>query len=188
MQVPLQISFQGFDPSEAVEARIREKVSGLEHLYDRITSCRVVVEKTNARHHKGDLYSVRVDLVVPGQEIVVDHNPGKNHAHEDVYVAIRDAFNAAKRRLQDHARVHRVQNVKAHPVPHQGEVVRLFADEGYGFIAMPDGREIYFHRNSVAEGGWQQLDIGTTVRFTEAEGEKGTHAINVTTLSGEASA
>jgi cold shock CspA family protein/ribosome-associated translation inhibitor RaiA len=179
MQVPLQINFKGFDPSEAVDARIREKVDGLEHLYDRITSCRVVVEKTTARHHKGDLYSVRVDLVVPGQEIIIDHDRGRDHAHEDVYVAIRDSFNAAKRKLQDYARVHRVQDVKPHPVPHQGEVVRVFADEGYGFIAMGDGREIYFHRNSVAEGGWQRIDIGTAVRFTETEGEKGPHAINV---------
>jgi cold shock CspA family protein/ribosome-associated translation inhibitor RaiA len=179
MEVPLQISFQGFDSSPAVEARIREKVSGLEKLFDRIVACRVVIEKATARHHKGDLFSVRIDLSVPGREIVVDHDPGRSQTHQDVYVAIRDSFNAAKRQLQDYAREHRVQDVKAHPVPHHGTVVRLFPDEAYGFIEMGDGREIYFHRNSVAEGGWDRVDVGIEVRFTEAEGEKGPHAINV---------
>jgi len=91
--------------------------------------------------------------------------------------------NAAKRRLEDHARLHRVQDVKPHPTPHHGEVVRLFADDGYGFIVTPDRREIYFHRNSVTGDGWHQLDVGTPVTFTEATGDKGPHATNVTPTS-----
>ncbi|MCE2510461.1 MAG: ribosome-associated translation inhibitor RaiA [Alphaproteobacteria bacterium] len=104
METPLQISFRNMDPSEAVEANVREKASKLERFFDRITSCRVVIEAPHRHHHKGKLYNVRIDLTVPGKELVVTHSGPGNHAHEDVYVAIRDAFGAAARQLEDHAR------------------------------------------------------------------------------------
>jgi ribosome-associated translation inhibitor RaiA len=84
MQVPLQITFHDIDPSEAIEARIQERAAKLEEFCDRITSCRVVVEAPHRRNHKGRLYSVRIDLTLPGAEIVVNREPQLNHAHEDV--------------------------------------------------------------------------------------------------------
>ena len=104
METPLRISFRNMDPSEAVEANVREKAAKLERFFDRITSCRVVVEAPHRHRHKGKLYNVRIDLAVPGKALVVTHSGPKNHAHEDVYVAIRDAFGAAARQLEDHAR------------------------------------------------------------------------------------
>jgi ribosomal subunit interface protein len=180
--IPLEITFHNIEQSDAIEARIHEKAKRLERFHDRIVNARVVVERATARHHKGDTYEVRLDISVPGGEIVVDRNPGDRYAHEDVYVALRDAFNAATRQLEDHVRKASGHQVKEHLEPHQGTVERLFADEGYGFIRMPDGREVYFHRNAVIEGGWDKLDYGTPVRFTEAPGEKGPHAHNVTPL------
>jgi ribosomal subunit interface protein len=104
MQIPLQISFRNMDPSPAVEARIRKKAEKLERFHDRIIGCTVVVEAPHRHHHKGKLYSVRVDISVPGKDVVVDRAKPTDHAHEDVYVAVRDAFNAATRRLEDQAR------------------------------------------------------------------------------------
>ena len=104
MELPIQITFRGMGPSDAVEARIRERAAGLERFYDRITGCRVVVEAGHRRHHKGRIYHLRVDLTVPGGEIVVKRDPPEHHAHEDVHVAVRDAFDAARRQIEDHVR------------------------------------------------------------------------------------
>lgn len=179
---PLEIAFQDMDRSDAAEARIRERVGRLKRFHQRIVAARVVVQRGTARHHKGNIYQVRIDLSVPGKEIVVNREPGDRNAHEDIYVAIRDAFAATTRQLEDHVRRSSGHNAKVHHVPHQGTVERLFAEEGYGFIRTPDGREIYFHRNSLDEGGWQKIDVGSAVRFTEEPGEKGPHAHNVTPL------
>ncbi len=183
MQIPVQVTFRNMDPSKAVEAKIRGKAEKLERYFDRVVSCRVVVESPHRRHHKGSLYNVRIDIGVPGKEIVVNHTGSKNHAHEDVYVAVRDAFNAAARRLEDHARKVRGE-VKSHEVPPHGKVARLFPYEGYGFVEMSDGREIYFHRNSVVNDGFDQLEAGQEVRVAVAEGEsaEGPQASTVTPI------
>lgn len=112
MELPIQITFRGMGPSEAIEARIRERAEELERFYDRITSCRVV-ESGHRHHHKGRIYHVRIDLSVPGAEIVVDRDPAEHHAHEDCHVAIRDAFDAVRRQLEDNVRRARGQT-KAH--------------------------------------------------------------------------
>ena len=102
MQAPLQVAFEGIQHSDAVEARIREQAEKLEQFFRRITSCRVVVARPQHRHHKGDIYHIRVHLVVPdAADIAVSHEPAVTGAHEDVYVTIRDAFKAARRQLQD---------------------------------------------------------------------------------------
>ena len=98
-----QITFRNLDPSPAVEAAICEHAERLHRLHDRITSCRVVVETSHRRHKKGRIFRIGVDLTVPGAEIVVKRDPAEHHAHEDVYVAIRDAFDAVRRRLDDHS-------------------------------------------------------------------------------------
>jgi ribosomal subunit interface protein len=116
MQLPLQITFRHMDSSPAVEAEIRKRTDRLERFSDRITACRVVVEAPHQHHRKGKLFSIRIDLSVPGEEIPVTHSGPQNHAHEDIYVAIRDAFNTAGRLLEDHTRKIR-GDVKAHEAP-----------------------------------------------------------------------
>jgi cold shock CspA family protein len=177
MRLPLHITFRNMPWCEAVERAIRERAERLDRFCDRIMGCRVVVE-TRHRHHQGNLYHLRVDLTLPGHEIVVGREPALHRAFEDVYVAIRDAFNSSGRRLEDFVRRDNMR-VKAHePAPH-GRVARLDREEGYGFIGTPDGREIYFHRNSVVDAGFDRLEEGDPVRFHEEAGEKGPQASTV---------
>jgi cold shock CspA family protein/ribosome-associated translation inhibitor RaiA len=202
MEIPLQITFRNMLPSQAIEDNIREKASKLESFYDRIMSCRVIVEAPHRHHRKGKAYEVRIDLTVPGGELVINrspkrlkaanlrqasppetklvesHEPSKHGAHADVYVAIRDAFNAAGRKLQDHAR-RQSGAVKLHQGPPRARVAKLFPEERYGFLETPDGREVYFHSNSVLEPGFDHLDVGAEVYFAEEWGEKGPQASTV---------
>ena len=98
---PVQITFHGVDHSDAIEDRIRQKITKLEHIAGHIVSCHVIVEAPHKHVHKGVLYNIKIDLTVPGHKIVVNRNSDQDHSHEDIYVAIRDSFNEAKRRLQD---------------------------------------------------------------------------------------
>ncbi|MDH5573205.1 MAG: HPF/RaiA family ribosome-associated protein [Gammaproteobacteria bacterium] len=178
MKIPLQITFRDFPQSDALEANIREKADKLEEYYDQIISCRVMVEAPHGHHHKGNLFHIRVDITVPGDEIVVSRSPDQHHAHEDAYVAVRDAFNAARRQLQDFAKKQR-RHVKTHEVPPHGVVEKLVPYEDYGTIQTADGREIYFHRNSVINGDLDALEEGAEVRFTESIGDAGPQASTV---------
>jgi len=178
MQLPIQITFRKMAPSPAVEAHIRERAADLERFFGRITACRVVVEASTRRQHQGNIYHLVIDLTVPGREIVVRRDPPEHHAHEDILVAVRDAFDAVRRQLEDHARTAR-GDVKSHETPSHGRVVRLFPD--YGFIRINDGSEIYMHRNAVMADGFDRLAEGDEVRFVlnETEGELGPQASTV---------
>ncbi len=149
MQVPYEITFDGMDPSDAVRARVQKEIDRLERFHDRITSCRVAITAPGKHKRQGGLYDVRIFMALPGGgEVSVQRNPVNGHAHEDVYVAIRDAFAAARRQLQDKDR--KIENnVKAHETQPHGRIARIFYYEGYGFIETPEGGEVYFHRNSV---------------------------------------
>jgi ribosomal subunit interface protein len=110
---PIQIVFHNLDPSPAIEAAIRERAEKLDQFYDRIMNCRVTVEAPHKHHRHGRLYSVRVEVTVPDQVLLATREPDQAHAHEDVYVSIRDAFDATRRQLEDYARQRRGQ-VKRH--------------------------------------------------------------------------
>lgn len=189
MQIPLQITFEGgLTTSDALRDRIVREAAKLERFHDRISSCRVAVIGRGGRRRHGDLYAVRLQLTGPGlQEVVIDRNPPEDHAHEDAFVAVRDAFAAARRRLQDR-RSRMVGKVKLHEEAPRGRVTQLFPDEGYGFLESLDGREIYFHRNALLNGDFDRLTVGREVRFFEREGEKGPLASSVhLTRNGHAS-
>lgn len=177
----LHITFRNMDASEAVEAKVRERAAELAKFHDRIVSCRVVIEAPHRRHEQGKLFHIRVELKVPGREIVVKRDPSQHHAHEDIYVAVRDCFDAVRRQLEDHARRRR-GDTKTHEVPGHGTVRSLIAEQDYGFIATGDGSEVYFHRNAVANHGFDHLKVGEAVRFAlhPGEGEKGPQASSVT--------
>ncbi len=179
MALSPEIVFRNLDPSPAVEERIRVRLAELEQFQPRITSCRVVVEK-GQRRHKGNVFGIRLLLRLPGREIVISHDPGANHAHEDVHVAVRDAFDAARRQLEDYVRSERGA-VKQHEIPDLGRVSKLIAEQDYGFIETPDGTEVYFHRNSVVDNGFDHLKVGDEIRFAldPGEGEKGPQASSV---------
>ncbi len=187
-------------PSEAIEGQIRESAEKLELFYDQIMGCRVLVETPHQHHRKGKRYHVRIDVTVPGSEIVIkraprlvtdrekapgdveeadSHELSKYAVHDDIRLAIRDAFDAARRRLQDYARRRRGDVKVREDSPH-ARVIKLFPEEGFGFLETPDGREIYFHENSLLDADFRRLEIGTEVHFAEEAGEKGPQASTVT--------
>jgi ribosomal subunit interface protein len=183
MKLPLQITFKNVDSTEAIESSIRRHAERLDRFFSRIMRCHVVVSSPQRRHRKGKLYCVGIHLTIPQHEIAVNRAPGLDHAYEDIEVAIREAFNAAARQLEEHARRMR-GDVKVHPVPLHGRVRALFPEKGYGFIETSDGLEIYFHRNSVVGDAFPQLSIGDEVRYVarEQESEKGPQASTVTLI------
>ena len=178
MQIPLKITFRNMDRSDAVEAKIRERAEKLDRFADNIMSCRVVIEAPRKHKNKGGLFHVSIDITLPGEEIVVSRDPGKNHAHEDAYVAIRDAFDAARRQLEDFVATRRGQVKKHSTLPH-GKITELVPAEEYGRIETSDGRSIYFHRNSVLGEDFDKLEEGMPVHFNEEEGESGPQASTV---------
>lgn len=179
MQIPVEVSFRNMDRSEYVEVEVRNQVAKLEEFSDRITSCRVVVEMPHRHQHHGNLYHIRIQLGVLHRELVVDRASAEKHAHEDVYVAVRDGFKAMRRQLEDYVREVR-GDTKVHVEQPYGRIVQFSLERGYGTILTPDDREIYFHMNSVLDADVQHLRIGDEVRFTEEQGDKGPQAASVT--------
>ncbi len=173
MQVELQITAKGFTMTEAEASAIRQAARHLETFWDRITSCRVVVEMPRRRGRSGRLYNVHLQLGVPGELILVKRQP-----REDLLTAIQQAFKAAERRVQDAVRRTR-GDVKLDRTAPRGVVTRLLPWEGYGFITDDTGREIHFNRQSVVGAGFDRLEEGMDVRFTEVAGEKGPQASTV---------
>lgn len=173
MQVPLKITFHEVSHSDALENHIRDKVSKLEQFYSSLIACKVVVDQPGMHQHQGKPFNIRIDLTVPGGEIVVDRQQD-----EDVYVALRDAFDAARRQLEDYGRRQRLE-VKVHDPVLSGRVARLVPEEGYGFIAGTDGREFYFSAVNLAYGSFAQLQEGDEVHFIEDAGNEGLQARRV---------
>jgi cold shock CspA family protein len=182
MKLPIQISFHNLERSESIENRILEEAAQLDEFCNRIMSCRVVVDVPHRHHEFGNVYQVRLDIKVPGEEIAVMNEPPEHDPHyKDFNVAIRDAFESAARKLEDYVRRQR-QDVKHHDIPPHGRVSKVFPQGGYGFIETPEGREIYFHANSVLDTKFDDLAIGTEVTFAEELGDKGPQASTVRIL------
>jgi ribosome-associated translation inhibitor RaiA/cold shock CspA family protein len=178
MQTPLEIAFEGLEPSDSVAARVRQEASKLEHFYHRITSCRVVIDRPH-RHHEGNAFNVRIHVTLPGnRDVVVSREPGDRKKHADVYAAIHDAFAAAKRQLQEAMR-RRQTRLKHREAAPAAVIAKLYPYEGYGIIAAPDGRELRFERADVAGEGFEALRAGQEVAFAEQPGETGMVAVAV---------
>jgi cold shock CspA family protein/ribosome-associated translation inhibitor RaiA len=181
MQTPPQVSFDDLPVNDRVRAAAFDHVAALERLWDRITGCHVVIAQPHRHHRQGRLWSVRVELVVPGGEIVVNHEHQQDHAHEDVFVALRDAFEATERQLEEHVR-HLREAEKARPERPHGRISQIFPLQGYGFIKTSDGRDVYFHRNALSDRDYATADIGAPVWFSEEQGDDGPQAIHVEVL------
>jgi cold shock CspA family protein/ribosome-associated translation inhibitor RaiA len=179
MQVPLDISFQNSEPSEEIRAEVERQAKRLEKFHGRITSCNVTVIAPQSRHQKGGLYKIDIRVAMPShRDVFVTRSHEDVPEHEHYAVAIKDAFGAAQRQIEDVVRDLR-GDVKIHEAEDHGRVSKLFADEAYGFIETSDGREVYFHRNSVLDDAFDRLDVGSQVRFVEEMGEKGPQASTV---------
>ncbi len=177
MQVPLEISFHNLDTSEAVESKIRERVAKLERLHDRIISCRVAVESPHRQHRNGKEFRVRIDLSVPGHELVVNRGP---HHTEDPTLnqIVNDAFDAAERQLKS-KKARQRGDVKPHDAPLTGTVTDLRPEQDYGFLDSAEGRQLYFHRNAVLNADFDDLAVGEKVQYVETVGVTGPQASTV---------
>ncbi len=173
MQVPVQITFRHMDRSDALEASIREWAEKLDRVFPNLTSCRVVIDEESGHKHQGNRYAVHLDVRAPGHEFAVNR-----HRDEDPYVAVRDAFSAAQRKLDDLSREMR-GDVKTHAPTLSGAIARVNAEEGFGFIATPDGRELYFARENLVNVAFDALVPGTQVHFIEEVAAEGFQAKRV---------
>lgn len=163
------------DPSPALEARIRQLASRLDRFSPHIMRCHVIVEPPVHHQRQGFLYDFRIDITLPEVQIAIRHAHPADHAHEDPYLALRDAFLAARRKLEDYERKRRGE-VKRRSEPAHGWIAELDAEGGSGRIETPDGRQIYFHRNRVMGSRFQDLSRGAEVRFAEEVGDLGPQA------------
>ena len=173
MQQPLQITFRDIAHSDAVEARIRQKIEKLDHFYNRITSCKIVVGQVQKHQHQGKLHNISICLTVPGKELTVTHHPNEN-----LYLAIQSAMDTLRQQL-DSYRQRLYGDTKDHGEKLSGEIIRLMEDAGYGFIADAEKNEYYFNLTHLVDIKFYQLKVGDKVRFLPAIGNEGMQARRV---------
>jgi cold shock CspA family protein/ribosome-associated translation inhibitor RaiA len=178
MQLPIQITFRRMERSPAIEEAIRKKAASLDQYAKHIMSCRIVVQPASQHRLHGNQFEVRIDITLPGGEVEATREPSERKEYKEIAVAIRDAFDTAARRLEEYVRVQR-GDVKFHSDSPHACVSKLVPAEDYGFLETPEGRQLYFHRNSVLNESYDRLQLGTEVRFEEEEGERGPQASTV---------
>ncbi len=182
MQTAPEIEFQGMTATPDIKDAIAAHVAQLEQCWGRITACRVVLKGPSQHHRKGGLYEIHIRLALPdGREVNVERTPPTDERHSDLTFALNDAFRHARRQLQDQVRRAQGQ-VKHHEGPPIGTVVSLDSSGEFGFLEASDGQEVYFHRNSVLDDAFSQLEVGSRVTFAEKEGDKGPQATTVKLL------
>jgi cold shock CspA family protein len=179
MQTAPELIFHGIDRSAWVENYILERVQRLDRFAEGITSCRVSLTQDQASHQKGNRYSVLVEVrTPPNHDLAARKGKVIRDMPTQLPALINLAFGAIERQLKKTAELRRYEEKRHDGQPH-GIVEKLF-DEGYGFLrAVDDDRQVYFHRNSVLHGDFERLEIGTEVRFTPQDGDKGPQASSV---------
>jgi ribosome-associated translation inhibitor RaiA len=169
----LEIRFLGLEPSPAVEAAARAKAAKLDQFRGDLMSCRVTIELAHKHQHQGRPYSVRIDVTVSDQELCVDRVQ-----NEDVYVALRDAFDAMKQQIEQSAQRARGQE-KLHAEQLHGQVVRVSNEDRCGFIRSAEGDEYWFGPDNVSGMPWEHLQVGAEVRFIPEWAAEGRQAKRV---------
>lgn len=175
--IPTEITLRDIEKTPAIEEQIQKRVHKLEHFYEKIESCKVVIDIPQKHKHNGKIYNVVIEALVPGKKLVVNRNP-----NEDLYVAIRDAFDALTNQLKDYRDIQQGE-VKTHPEELRGTVDRLFSD--YGFIVTTDGEEFYFNQANVLHSNFGSLNEGSHVRFHEGTPGESLQASHVVLLNNE---
>lgn len=180
MQVLPEISYKNVEKNEEIEGLINRQIAKLEQVCNYMTSCHIAVERRHQHQQTGNPYRVRIDVrVPPGHELVVKRISTEGEREEPLPTVLRKAFEAMQRQVKELVERQR-REVKTHPQQQtMAFVERLYPQEGYGFLKTVDGREIYFHNNSVLHSDFERLEIGTGVRFVEEVGEKGLQASTV---------
>jgi ribosomal subunit interface protein len=180
MQVAPEVIFKDIDRSAWVEDYIAERMKHLEKFSQDITRCHVTLSQEQGSHHKGNRYSVMVEVRLPRQhDLAVKKQKVIRDMHTQLPAVINEAFGAIEKQLKRTVEKRRGE-AKIHNGQPHGMIEKLFADEGYGFIrALDDDRQFYFHSNSVLHIEFERLTVGTEVRFTAEQGEDGPQASSV---------
>ena len=179
MQARAEITYRNCEPLEEVRVEVGRQIEKLEKFSGRITSCHVLVEGPKTRHRKGDPFRIELRIAMPGhRDILVSRQHGDVPEDEHPLVAMHRAFHAARRQIEDAARELRGA-VKTHETADHGRVARFLAGEDCGFIETDDGRDVFFSRNAVLNDAFDQLVVGSQVRFVEHVGDKGPQASSV---------
>jgi cold shock CspA family protein len=180
MDVPLEITYRGVERIEAVDELVRRKAAKLEQVCGWMQSCRVTIEKDQQHQAAGNPFRVRLDITVPpGHELAIRRQSSGGDLHNELPTIVRNAFDAARRKLQKLAEQQKGK-MKSHPEQEvNGIVERVFPEEGYGFIRNIDDREVYFHKNSVINEKFESLRPGAGVTYVEEIMDKGLGASTV---------
>lgn len=186
MDTNLEIAFHNMETQPELETYIRERAEKLEKLFDRLVGMRVAVEHQHRQHKTGNVFDVHIELMVPGQDIVVSRKPNKakeRYANPDARTSIRDAFEAAERQLKEYKEKLR-RDVKTHEPEQPGRVSQLYPNEDHGFITTNTGTQLYFHRNSCINVDMEELQTGDPVKYVETTGDTGPTASKVWRAAG----
>ncbi len=177
MEIEPQIAFRNVTRNAALDRMILDGIDKLEEVHRRITAVRLAVEDQRGAGTHDHLYRVRLEISIPGGDVIVRETPAGD-PHPSLDQVLNQAFDTARRRLKE-VRKRQKGEVKEHLPRSVGRVLEIFPGEDYGFIEDSDGRRVYFHRNSVAGDGWEDLDTGDGVEFDEEQGDKGPQAAMV---------
>lgn len=163
MNKPLEITFRNLDRSETLAAVIEDKYRQLERFYRHMISMHVMVEASYKRQNKDKRYCVTIETRLSGRHLVTSRSPAMEIGQTELIPTVNDAFRAMARKLEDYSRRQR-SDAKHHELPAQGRIARIFPEQGYGFIILTDGQEIYFHKNNVTHKAFLALEQDTPVR------------------------
>ena len=186
MQIPIEIAFHNLEKSDWAENEIRDHVSRLESIYDRLTTCRVRVDQraNNASHTIPPV--VRIEISLPGHnDIVVAHEPDhlqRKFQAPDLHNAINEAFRIAERQLTQYKDQLKDRTAAgAHEAAHEmrGQVGEIMPAENFGFLLTASGSLLFFHRNSILSGDFDRMKVGTEVHYVEGAGDTGPIATKV---------
>jgi cold shock CspA family protein len=178
MQKPLQVSFHQVPVSPEIEQACLEEAAKLEQFDPHIIGCRVVVSEPHRRHQQGHRYDIRIEVRRPGKDVTVSRHLRKRKDDEHPEVAVREAFAAARRQLEERVSRHRRQ-VKTHEPPDHGQVVYLDGLNRHGFLETPEGDQVYFHENALLDVDFESLEPGDELIFVEQQGQQGPQASSV---------
>lgn len=182
MDRPLEVAFHNMPVSAAAEDEIRQHVERLEKRFGHLIGCRVSVEMPHQQHRTGNVCQVHITMHVPGKDLVVSQEPHhlrENRANPDIHSCIRDAFKTAERQLESYKGHVRGGAAVASPTPIAGRVVQIEPGADHGFLLNSTGSQLYFHRDAVTDGRFEDLSEGDTVQYVETEGDSGPTATKV---------
>jgi len=186
MQIPIEIAFHNLPKSDWAENEIRDHVSRLEEIYDRLTTCRVRVDQRASNVNNSIPPVVRIEMSVPGHnDIVVAHEPDhlqRKFQTPDLHNAINEAFRIAERRLTQYKdQLQDRATAAGHDAANSylGQVAEITPAKDFGFLLTASGGLLYFHRNSMLSGDFDRIRVGAEVHYVEDVGDTGPIATKV---------